>query len=74
MAGIKLSMLADMTPVKLSIVISPDLHGALADYAALYAHTYGTSATVAELIQPMLVNFLEGDREFQKARNRQSKS
>ena len=68
MAGIKLSKLADMTPVKLSITVSPDLQAALADYATLYAQTYGTTATVADLIPPMLAGFLESDREFQKAR------
>jgi hypothetical protein len=70
MAGIKLCKLADTIPVKLSITVSPDLHAALADYAALYAHTYSTTATVAELMPPMLAGFLESDREFQKARSR----
>ncbi len=70
MAGIKLSKLADTTPVKLSITVSPDLQAALADYAAFYAQTYGTSAAVTDLIPPMLAGFLESDREFQKMRNK----
>jgi hypothetical protein len=69
MAGIKLTKLADTTPVKLAITISPDLQVALADYAALYAQTYGTTAAVAELIPSMLASFLESDREFQKMRS-----
>jgi hypothetical protein len=68
MAGIKLSKLSDTTPLKLSISVSPDLQTALADYAALYAQAYGTTAAVAELIPPMLASFLESDREFQKMR------
>jgi hypothetical protein len=70
MAGIKLAKIPERTPVKLAIVVSPDLHTALADYAALYEHAYGVSETVAELIPPMLAGFLESDREFQKARSR----
>jgi hypothetical protein len=72
MTGIKLSKLADTTPVKLAITISPDLQVALADYAALYTQTYGTTAAVAELIPPMLLSFLDSDREFQRARGRRS--
>lgn len=41
MADLKLSQLPDRTPIKLSISVLPDLHQALADYAALYAQTYG---------------------------------
>jgi hypothetical protein len=74
MAGIKLLKLADKTPVKLSIVVSPDLQAALADYAALYAQTYGATAAISDLIPPMLASFLDSDREFQKARGQQSKS
>lgn len=42
----------------------PDLHRALADYAALYAQTYGRDEPVAELIPAMLSAFLESDRAF----------
>lgn len=71
MAGIKLSKLADTTPVKLSITVMPDVHAALADYAALYAQTYGSTAAINDLIPSMLANFLDSDREFQKMRSRQ---
>jgi hypothetical protein len=74
MAGIKLSKLADTTPVKLSITVSPDLQVVLADYAALYAQTYGATAAISDLIPPMLAAFLDSDREFQKARLAMSKS
>ncbi|MFB0875795.1 MULTISPECIES: DUF2274 domain-containing protein [unclassified Sphingobium] len=40
----------DRTPTKLSISVLPDLHQAIADYAALYAQTYGRDESVAELI------------------------
>jgi hypothetical protein len=57
MADIKLPQLPDRTPVKLSISVMPDLHQALADYAALYAQTYGRDEPVAELISAMLATF-----------------
>ncbi|MBP8672384.1 MAG: DUF2274 domain-containing protein [Sphingobium sp.] len=47
MVELKLGKLPDRTPVKLAITITPDLHQALADYAALYADTYGREEPVA---------------------------
>jgi hypothetical protein len=70
-ADLKLPRLPDRTPVKLAISVSPDLHQALDEYAALYAETYGRKEPVAELIPAMLTAFLESDRAF--ARNRKSK-
>ena len=47
MVELKLGKLPDRTPVKLAITITPDLHQALADYAALYADTYDREEPVA---------------------------
>jgi hypothetical protein len=69
MAELKLGKLPDRTPVKLTISVLPELHQALANYAALYAETYGQKETIAELIPAMLSGFLEGDRAFAKARS-----
>ena len=68
MAELKLPQLPDRTPVKISISLMPDLHRALADYAALYANTYGRDEPVAELIPAMLAAFLESDRTFTRSR------
>lgn len=68
MPDLKLARLPDRTPVKITIALQPDLHQALADYAGLYAETYGQPEPVAELIPAMLVSFLEGDRAFAKRR------
>ncbi|WCM26027.1 DUF2274 domain-containing protein [Sphingomonas sp. QA11] len=67
MADLKLSKLPDRTPVKLTIVIPPDLAEALARYAALYKEIYKQEETVAELVPAMLRTFLESDRGFTKA-------
>ena len=37
MPEIKLGRLPDRTPVKLTVMLSPDLHDALNDYARIYA-------------------------------------
>jgi hypothetical protein len=66
MTELKLGKLPDRTPVKLTISVLPELHLALADYAALYAETYGQKETIADLIPAMLSGFLESDRAFQK--------
>jgi len=69
MADLKLGRLPDRTPVKLNITVLPDLHQALADYAALYAQTYGRDEPVSELIPAMLAAFLESDRSFVRNRD-----
>jgi len=68
MSELKLAKLPDRTPVKLTIVITPDLQQALADYAEVYRDTYGETEAVADLVPFMLRSFLESDRGFAKAR------
>lgn len=68
MAELRLGKLPDRTPVKLTISVPPDLHAALAAYAALYAETYGAEEQVSELVPAMLASFLESDRAFQRNR------
>ena len=65
MAELKLAKLPDRTPVKLAITITPDLQGALREYAAIYAAAYGCEEPISELIPAA---FLEGDRAFVRAR------
>ncbi|RIV80370.1 DUF2274 domain-containing protein [Pelagerythrobacter aerophilus] len=67
MTDLKLPQLPDRTPVKLTISVSPDLHQALNDYAALYEQAYGTSEPATELIPAMLTAFLKSDRAFVRA-------
>lgn len=65
---LKLARIPDRTPVKLTILVSPELIEALKAYAALYAEAYGREEPVAELIPAMLAAFLESDRGFAKKR------
>lgn len=66
MAEIRLPRLPDRTPVKIGVVVLPELADRLASYAALYAKTYGAEEPIAELIPAMLAAFLDSDREFGK--------
>jgi hypothetical protein len=68
MAELRIAKLPDRTPIKLTISVMPDLHDALQNYSQLYAETYGQADPMVDLIPAMLAAFLEGDREFQKAR------
>lgn len=68
MSELKLAKLPDRTPIKLTIVITPDLHQALSDYAEVYRDTYGETEAVADLVPFMLRSFLESDRGFARAR------
>ena len=68
MPELKLARLPDRTPVRVAISVSPDLHKALADYAAIYQQTYGDEQSVSDLIPHMLTAFLASDRGFTKAR------
>lgn len=71
MANLKLAKLPDRTPVKITIVISPELNRALAEYAEIYSEAYGQAESVQELIPAMLASFLEGDRAFARQRRKE---
>ena len=65
---LKLARIPDRTPVKLTIIVPPELNDALNDYAAAYQEAYGASESVAGLVPAMLTSFIESDREFMRAR------
>lgn len=66
--SIKLGRLPDRTPVKITIMVSPELNRALGDYAEAYAEAYGEAEPVAELVPAILAAFLQSDRSFLRAR------
>jgi hypothetical protein len=69
MAALRLSKLPDRTPVKLTVMITPDLHQRLQDYAAAYAQAYQAEEPIAELVPAMLAAFLDSDRSFVRSRS-----
>ena len=48
MTELKLPRIPDRTPVKLTILVLPDLHQALGDYATLYRQVYGKEEPLVE--------------------------
>lgn len=65
---IKLGRLPDRTPVKITILVSPELNRDLADYAEAYAVAYGEAESVADLVPAILAAFLKSDRAFTRRR------
>ena len=66
--SLKLGPIPERAPVKLSISLSPSVHEALVDYAALHERAYGAKASIPEVAALMIENFLESDRSFRRAR------
>lgn len=66
--ALKLSKLPKRTPVKVNIVLNPETHDAMIDYARVYEETYGNKESIEELIPYMIANFLDNDHAFKRAR------
>ncbi|MBL1420134.1 MAG: DUF2274 domain-containing protein [Alphaproteobacteria bacterium] len=71
---LKLSKLPKRTPVKVNIVLNPETHDAMIDYARIYEETYGSKESVEELIPFIIANFLDNDHAFKKVRKQSNKS
>lgn len=66
MGDLKLPKLPDRTPVKLTVMVTPDLHCRLQEYAAAYSEVYQVDEPLTELIPAMLSSFLDSDRAFNR--------
>ena len=66
MVELRIGRLPDRTPVKIAIVVLPELNDRLRAYASAYSSAYGTDEPVTELIPAMLAAFLDSDRAFAK--------
>ncbi len=64
MVELRLGRLPDRTPVKIAIVVLPELNDRLHAYCRAYSAAYGADEPVAELIPAMLAAFLDSDRAF----------
>jgi len=75
MAKLKLGMIADDKPVKLTIDLPAALHRDLLAYGHALGRETGQSAIEpAKLIGPMLARFIATDRVFAKLRRDASRS
>ena len=66
MSELKLARLPDRTPVKLTLLLMPDLHERLVRYAVAYREAYGRDEAVSELVPAMLAAFMDSDRAFMR--------
>ena len=67
MAKLKLGVIADDKPVKLSVELSAEIHRDLVAYGQALARETGQGAIEpAKLIAPMLMRFMATDRAFAK--------
>lgn len=62
----KLAKLPDRTPVKMTIVLTPELAGRLRRYAELYSATYGQTEDLTSLLPYMLEAYLDSDTKFKR--------
>lgn len=65
---LRIGKLPDLTPVKMTIQVDPELHQLLEDYAQIYNESYEGSVGPAALVPSMLAGFLASDSGFKKAR------
>jgi hypothetical protein len=68
MTKLKLGVLEDDKPVKITIELSGSLHRELVTYAEVLAKETGIAVTPVKLISPMIERFIASDRGFAKAR------
>ena len=66
--ALRIGKLPDLTPVKMTIHVEPEVHRMLEDYAQLYAQSYGEKITPTALVPSMLASFLASDNGFKRAR------
>lgn len=75
MPKLKLGMLEDERPVKITVELSASVHRNLVAYSEILARQTGQSAAdPAKLIGPMLARFMATDRAFTKHRRANSAS
>ena len=65
---LRIAKLPNLTPVKLTVSLEPEVHQMLEDYARIYGDSYGETVKPAELIPAMIVGFLATDNGFKRAR------
>ena len=73
MAKLKLGVIADDRPVKLTVELPASIHRDLVAYSEALARETGQGAVEPpKLIAPMLARFMATDREFAKLRRSSS--
>jgi hypothetical protein len=68
MDKLKLSVVPDDKPVKLTIELPAAVHRDLTAYAEILGRSTGQAVEPAKLVAPMLARFMSTDRVFLRAR------
>ena len=75
MPKLKIGLLADDKPVKLSLELPAAVHRDLLTYADILAHESGQVITdPTKLIAPMLARFMSTDRAFARSRRQRERA
>ena len=65
---LRIAKLPNLTPVKLTVSLEPEVYQMLEDYARIYGDSYGETVKPAQLIPSMIAGFLATDNGFKRAR------
>ena len=65
---LRIAKLPNLTPVKLTVSLEPEVHQMLEDYAKIYGDSYGETVNPAELVPSMIAGFMAMDNGFKRAR------
>ena len=63
---LRIAKLPNLTPVKLTVSLEPEIHRMLEDYARIYSNSYGETVKPAELVPSMVSGFLATDSGFKR--------
>lgn len=65
---LKIGPIIDRAPVRLAVVLPPNTHDALTDYARIHAQAFGKELSPGDLAALMIDRFLQSDAAFRRAR------
>ena len=65
---LRIGKLPDLTPVKLTVSLEPEVHRMLEDYARIYSDSYGEAVKPSEFVPSMIAGFLAKDNGFKRSR------
>jgi hypothetical protein len=71
---LKIGPVTDRAPTRLAVMLHPDAHDALADYARIHAREFGREIPLGDLAALMIERFLQSDTAFKRARKSIGKS
>lgn len=65
---LKIGPIVERASVRLAVVLPPNTHDALTDYARIHAQAFGKELPLADLAALMIERFLQSDAAFRRAR------